>query len=233
MFFLQVVRDQSARLAAAACYTALSQFPVCFLHTWSCRRDWQKAVNKSVFDWVSASWQRRRRRRKVGEVEEVGEMKKKDWWKVDEGKWSGELERGGGWRGRCLGKKKQDDNGVEEDVMEEEEEQIVSQRNEEEGKKCETGGRGGGGEARPAGYNINQTTDTCEVVDLCTSLLWLSADCHIRRRSHHSQHGRQTDDLSLSDITGYFKGRLQTFTEVFVFFSVVRSIEISLKSRSY
>lgn len=60
---------------------------------------------------------------------------------------------------------------MKEDVMEEEEEQIVSQRNEEEGKKCEKGGRGGGGEARPAGYNINQTTDTCEVVDLCTSLL--------------------------------------------------------------
>lgn len=86
-------------------------------------------------------------------------------------KLSRELERGGGWRGRCLGKKKQDDNGVEEDVMEEEEEQIVSQRDEEEGKKSEKGGRGGGGEARPAGYNINQTTDTCEVVDLCTSLL--------------------------------------------------------------
>lgn len=222
MFFLQVVRDQSARLAAAACYTALSQFPVCFLHTWSCRRDWQKAVNKSVFDWVSASWQRRRRRRKVGEVEEVEEV-------------GGDEEEGlmkGGWRGNDQESWREEEDGEEdvwarrsrmkEDVMEEEEEQIVSQRNEEEGKKSETGGRGGGGEARPAGYNINQTTDTCEVVDLCTSLLWLSADCHIRRRSHHSQHGRQTDDLSLSDITGYFKGRLQTFTEVFVLSEVSR-----------
>ena len=111
MFFLQVVCDQSARLAAAACYTALSQFPVCFLHTWSCRRDWQKAVNKSVFDWVSASWQRRRRRRREegrggkggGGNEEEGLMK--GGWS---GEWSGELERGGGWRGRCLGQKEQD-----------------------------------------------------------------------------------------------------------------------------
>lgn len=60
-------------MARAACYTVQSQFPVCFLHTSSCRCDWQKAVNQSVFS-VSILTEEEEEKGGEDKVEEVKEV---------------------------------------------------------------------------------------------------------------------------------------------------------------